>query len=251
MNLPSANPLAASHFQPIHWLSKTTKEVVLGLSGGKDSVACLDLCHRYGIKVYPYFLYIVRGMAVWEEYVEELAKAYDLGPVLYLPTPDRILYYKIGEYCAPTPSLQLINFRDIWERARAHYGIKWLVTGEKKLDSLERRAQISSWGSVQPARYRAFPLADWSHQQVKEYLSERGVPLNPQYRIFGRSLRSPFEADTILTLRDHFPDDYAKLCRDFPFANAAAVRAESRGHKALPVSGDTAQPNPESGLQPA
>jgi 3'-phosphoadenosine 5'-phosphosulfate sulfotransferase (PAPS reductase)/FAD synthetase len=251
MHLPSASPLTAKHFEAIYWLSKTTKEVILGLSGGKDSVACLDLCHRYGIKVRPYFLYIVRGMAVWEEYVEQLAKAYDLGPVLYLPTPDRIYYYKYGHYCAPTPSLKLIDFRDVWEAARQHFGVRWLATGEKKIDSLERRAQLVSWGSVQPARYRAFPVAEWNHQQVKEYITARGVPLNPQYHIFGRSLRSPFEADTILTLREHFPDDYAKLCRDFPFANAAAVRAESRGHRALPLQDNQAQRDQESAVQPA
>lgn len=251
MSLPSASPLTAKHFEAIHFLSKVTGEVILGLSGGKDSVAVLDLCHRYGLKVRPYFLYIVRGLAVWEEYVEALAKAYDLGPVLYLPTPDRITYLKYGTYCAPTPSLKEIDFRDIWEKARQHYGMRWLATGEKKIDSLERRAQIVSWGVVQPARYRAFPVAEWNHQQVKEYLTVRGVPLNPQYRIFGRSLRSPFEADTILTLREHFPDDYAKICRDFPFAHAAAVRAEARGHRPLSLSGDSAQPDQEGAVQPA
>lgn len=206
-------------------LRTLTDEVVVGVSGGKDSVAALDLCTSVGIQCRAFFMYEVPGLAYQQDYLAMLAARYHLGEILQLPHPDRIRRFTEGRYCLPQPQLPVLTHRDAWEMARRHFGVQWFVTGEKRNDSLERRAQLSSWGVIQPARHKAHPLADWSDKDVFAYLARRGVPLHPEYAVNdGHAFNGLIEGRSLYIIAREWPEDYRRILKDYPFAEAARLR---------------------------
>lgn len=231
--------------KPIQWLRRITDTVIVGVSGGKDSVAVLDLCAAANMTIHAYTLEIVPDLRLKNEYFAMLERRYGITIQRY-PHPERVQCFREGRYCNPVPDLVQFNFRDVWEKARADFGVYWLATGEKKVDSLERRAQLSAWGAVQPARGRAFPLAEWKERDVYDYLQRRAVPLAPEYRYFGHSLATPLEGRVLAILKEHYPDDYEKVCRDFPFAEASLVRHDGRVARGERIHGRNAKKRPRA-----
>lgn len=206
-------------------LARITKRVIVGVSGGKDSVAVLELLHRHGIRVSGYFCYIVRGLSFQQRYIDYLRRRYDMEIVEW-PHPDLGLYYRSGRYCAQTPDMPQLTFRELVDGARARFGVHWLATGEKKLDSLQRRGMLSAWGAIQVGRQRAFPLSEWNGRDVFAYLKHTGVQLAPDYGMFGHSLRSPTESFDLTAIKAAYPEDYERICHAFPFAEASTRRVE-------------------------
>lgn len=214
-------------FEAIFWLSKLTREVIVGVSGGKDSVATLDLCVAAGLTVHCYAMYNVPDLSFQTAYRDYLSERYGVS-FWVIPHPMRAYRLNLGEYCAPNPDLPVHEFRDVWEAARKHFKCRWIATGEKKNDSLERRAQLSSWGAVQPARSRGFPLAEWSDKMVFAHLEKRGIKLAPDYEMFGSSLASPLDPKFLGPIKEKYPEDYERIVRDFPLAPAGLLRYQAR-----------------------
>ena len=83
-----------------YWLSKVTDEVLVGVSGGKDSLVTLDLCHRAGLKCAGFFMYIVKDLRYQEEHLEYIQDKYQIKMYRY-PHPGRVMLFQQGRYCIP------------------------------------------------------------------------------------------------------------------------------------------------------
>jgi 3'-phosphoadenosine 5'-phosphosulfate sulfotransferase (PAPS reductase)/FAD synthetase len=223
-------PISARRREPkmqaIRDLASLSTRCIVGVSGGKDSVAVLELLHEHGIKPFGFFLFMVPGLRVQRDYLDYLRRRYDMEIVAW-PHPDLAAFVRNGRYCTALPTMPQLSFREVVEAARVRFGVEWLATGEKKQDSLQRRAMMSAWGNIQVARHRAFPLAEWVQRDVFAYLKHRGVVLAPDYGLFGHSLANPTTPESLVPLRDRYPDDYARILRYYPFAEASAVRHDA------------------------
>ena len=65
-------------FDEIKTMSKITDTVLVGFSGGKDSIVTLDLCVKYFKNVIPFFLYIAPDLSFQERQLKWYENKYNL-----------------------------------------------------------------------------------------------------------------------------------------------------------------------------
>lgn len=107
---------------------------------------------------------------------------------------------------------------------REKTGIYWIAGGERIADSPVRRAMIkSSGGSIDKKRGRFYPIAHWRKQDVLDYIRVRKVYVSKESSVLGYSFRS-LMGHELLKIREHFPEDFKRIKRWYPFVEASIIR---------------------------
>lgn len=226
------------HLPPaLQWLKeKGIQKVILGVSTGKDSTALGELLHQHGFEICAYYLYFVPDVSFRERYLAYLERRWGIE-ILRLPHPDLGLLLQDGFYCEPQPDFPKVTFPELYAAVRERFGVDWIVNGEKKVDSPHRRMMIGNIGYpyVSEPRRVAFPLADWKEGNVFAYLKMRGIPVGPDYALFGYGwggmVSNPYEARVI---SERYPEDFERFKALFPGLEAMLERwdYEVSKHKA-------------------
>lgn len=199
--------------------------VLVAVSGGKDSVAVLDVCCQHFKRVEAYHLYVVPGIGFVDRYLDYLERRFGVK-IARRPGQSLSHYLRQGLYRATCVDVPAIKNAEIEADEMRRTGCLWRASGEKKADSLDRRAMISSWGPVATKWRRLFPLAEWSEAQVYNHLRRRGIPLSAGYRFFNANWDSNLSGRHLAVIRRQWPEDYAKIKRYFPLVDAEADRWE-------------------------
>lgn len=230
--------------------------VMVGISGGKDSLATLDLCceHFPPGCVHGYFLYLVPGLSFQERYLAYLERRFRLS-ITRLPHWMLSFWFQENHFRHQTAvrhTTRLTRIRDVEAHLRAITGVEWFATGEKCCDSLERNTQIVQCGGINPQRRRIFPLGFWSHAAVYNYIKQKNIALPPEYATADGGSASSFgsfwERD-IKMIREHYPDDFAKIKKMFPLIESQGVRYSLRDEmKKVAEAASAAEHNGEHGI---
>lgn len=211
--------------------SLLTDSVVVGVSGGKDSVVTLDLCFKYFKKVEGYFLYFVEGLEFQERYLKYLERRYGIR-FHRLPHWRLSAMYKDAIYRPHTMSaisVSNIKIKDIEFKVSRLTGIDWFATGQKTLDSIDRNAMLKRCDGIDEKAKRIYPLAVWNNANVFNYLKLKKIPLPPDYGMFSFNKNASYgemSGRCLIAIRERYPDDYEKILNVFPFAEAAVKKYE-------------------------
>jgi phosphoadenosine phosphosulfate reductase len=198
--------------------------VLVGLSGGKDSLATLDLCMQAFDRVEAYFMYMVEGVAIAE--APMVAAAHRYGIKVH-----RFPHWLLGRFIknavymphrGSTSDWPNTKMTDIELAARDASGIALLAYGHRMDESLERRGMLHSFAGYNRAQRRVYPLWNWSKRDVVAYLRGRRIPV-PEMKLRGID---PTDPACMQLLREKYPDDYAKVLQVFPFAGAQFARED-------------------------
>lgn len=214
-----------------------TTKILTSYSGGKDSLAVLQLCLEAGFECQAFFMYFLPGLECEEKLIRVAEKQLGVKVWRY-QHPDNVMYLKYGMYCDITKqALALPNLRipDIENKAREDSGIRWIASGHRKMDSLERRAMLSQCNMRDYAGQRLYPIGEWSEKEVYQYLRHRKLPVPHKFGGGQTSGINLLYVQRILWLKDNYPEDYAKILRVFPY-----IQAEELHQKLL--AEDTAKP---------
>lgn len=201
--------------------------VIVAVSGGKDSLATLDICCRQFKRVEAFFMYTVKGLSFQEAMFAYLKKRY--GVDIYR-VPHHDLFRVQGEQVLSwyRPSIEpwrQATQREAYDHIRRHFGIEWIATGEKKCDSILRRACMMLRGQWDWARMCYYPLMDWSQNKVWDYNRLMRLPTPADY-VWGRGSFAGLTGKDLYFLRRHFPEDYQRVLAVFPFCAAMLAHYE-------------------------
>jgi 3'-phosphoadenosine 5'-phosphosulfate sulfotransferase (PAPS reductase)/FAD synthetase len=199
--------------------------VLVGYSGGKDSLAVLDLCVRTFKRVECFHMYVIPGMRCVENMLDFARKRWGVKIHQY---PHWVLgkWFKIGAMCNSHYALESLpewKLTDVYNLACADTGITLIAHGAKRADSLWRRRNLS----VQNYDNVIFPVIGWNKFDITGYLTSHGIPLPPSS---GRSATGiDLTTPSVLWLHDNYPDDFRMLCEVFPYAECIVYRRKFYG----------------------
>jgi phosphoadenosine phosphosulfate reductase len=236
-------------------LRQITDSVLVGVSTGKDSIACLDLICSHDPpfrRVQPYFMYTVPGLEFQERYLAYLERRYKVS---ILRIPHCSLSYILRDACyrpltTATQSLPDVSFKDMLRHLRLQSGIQWVAEGHKAYDGLERQLMIKRCRGLDLKRRHAYPMGFWTQASVYTYLRNRRLPLPPDYAMMGMSF-GWLDLESLAPIRRRFPADYERIKEYYPYVEA--VFAHERFKQASAVRDTDGAPIADSGgpVQPA
>lgn len=212
-------------FEPVKAASRFSDEVIVSFSGGKDSVVVLDLCMRHFRKVHAFFMYQVPGLSFQEATLRWYEQRYGIE-ILRVPHPELATWLRLGVFRHEDYGVPAINFNDVYHYVRRQTGGWWIAAGERIADSIWRRAMMKQSGSIDRKRGRFYPVAYFRRPDVVGYIERHRLKVSPESRYLGHSFRS-LEPEEMFLTRLHYPDDFRKIERWFPFVGAAVAKFEA------------------------
>lgn len=202
------------------------KEILVAFSGGKDSIATLDLCVQHFERVEAFFKYLVPGLEVEERMLERVLRRFPNVKLHRVPHEDVSTYFRRNVFgCNPKRRpVPKVDAQALEAHLRQLTGIEWIAYGERAADSTVRNAKLKKIQGFWEKFRRVYPLCWFRRGDVYGYLRNRGLPA-PRL-IGGRRFTGAVAIypTTLAWLEEHCPDDYAKIVRAYPGAPAAVFR---------------------------
>lgn len=224
---------------------------IVSFSRGKDSYAMVERLRRHFRRVVLFHLDLLpeplrietEGIERWQSRGGEPVLRYvhpgtlkQLRAFVYQPL-DRVA--KIRAADLPTDYTLDAVENDVRRRAGAQDA--WVALGLRAADSIQRRTHFKTHGSVLPARRAFYPVFDETIDDVDRAVRRLGIPLPNDYNLFGRSLDS-LSQDFLAPLRAAYPDDYERVLRWFPLADAGVHRTTLRANRRVTRTPRSIQP---------
>lgn len=214
-------------FDPIKTQSRVTDSVIVGFSGGKDSIVTLDLCFKYFKRVVPFFMYLVPDLEFQEQMLRRYEERYNTE-IIRLPHFETSEFLKYGSFTMADWNVDIVGINDTYEYLRQTTGIHWIAAGERCADSIVRNAMIKKSGSIDYKRGRFYPIAYWKKREVLGYIKYKKLYLSPEQKSLGFSFRS-LAGSELAVIKQLYPKDYEKILQVYPFAEAGVIRFEKYG----------------------
>lgn len=206
-------------------------KILVGLSGGKDSLATLDLCIKsFGLNnVYPFYMEFIPDLRITEEMLGYAIKRFNLKEIIKVPAEGFIGDYKSGLY--GWEDLWKDDLPDISRKAvflnLVHLtGIQNIAVGIKSADNLQIRRQ---WDKNKYFGGIVAPIWKWKAVDVVKYniLNKIEIPKQTKEGFRGIDLSD----ESLLYLHKFYPDDFKKIEYFFPFIGAKIFQIEHYGIK--------------------
>lgn len=209
-------------FDPVKAQAKVTDSVIVGFSGGKDSIVTLDLCMRYFDRVQPFFMYIVPGLEFQERTLQWYEDRYSTE-IIRLPHFETSNFLRYGSFREPDMRVPIVSITDVYGYLRVRTGITWIAAGERIADSIIRRAMIKRTGSIDQKRGRFYPIAYWNKREVMSYIKHHKLKLPRDSKDLGFSFKS-LDGRELAYIEQAYPKDYERILEVYPYAGAATER---------------------------
>lgn len=215
----------ASHlFYPIKAQSQVTDHVIVGFSGGKDSVVTLDLCSRYFKKVSAFFMYQVSDLSFQNAMIRWAERKYQID-IDILPHFELSEFLAYGSFRHLDSTLPIIGMNDIYRYVRLSNDAWWIAAGERISDSIVRRAMMKKSGCIDEKRGRFYPIANFTKKDIMQYIKHHNLKYAPEATSMGHSFRSLAGKD-MHALKLHYPKDYERVRSWFPYVEASVMNYE-------------------------
>lgn len=198
-------------------VDKFKPEILLvGFTGGGDSLTVLHLMLDLGIPFRPFFCNTGIGIKEQWQFIRDYCKKLNLD--LIEQTPVYKTYKQmIISHGFPGASAHLMMFSNLKEKSikyinDQYQGKAMFITGVRVSESERRKVNISSeiqYNKKQGIRW-CNPIMNWDDDDKEEYLESRGVSPSPVAKLIGFSgeclCGAYAEKGELDRIKEHFPD---------------------------------------------
>jgi len=217
------DPIRDAHAR-LEEAAKKHDSILMGFSGGKDSLVCLDLCTRYFKRIECFHMYLVPGLRVIDERLDVARQRWPEIPIHQLPHWVVFKFIYFGVYCDLRSKYDgwfdhKVQLRDIYDWLAAQTGIKLIASGARGKDSGWRRRNLKAISAYDDVLY---PIVGWNVLEVLSYLKARNLPIprSENRKASGVDLHHQY----LTWCWDEFPDDFAKIEAYFPYVRASLYK---------------------------
>lgn len=211
--------------QKIESMAALCLSVLVSYSGGKDSLVVMDLCKKHFQNVKAFFMYFVPGLSVCERQLDYARQKWGVEIIQY-PHWNYIQCLKQGVYCLNSTAHDKFpewKLADVYNAVRHDTGVDLIATGSKASDSRWRKFNLKNGTGDNVL----VPLLNWNKFDVLAYLKINGIPVPDSSG--GQATGVDLSTPSILWLHDNHPEDFQKLLKHFPLAQAAIKRRDEYG----------------------
>lgn len=216
-------------------IREQTDTVLLSYSNGKDSLAAWLRLRKAGFRVVPFYMYLIPDL----QFVERSLRYYEQffsTPIYRVPHPS--LYRWLGASIFQSPltaavleqeagELPEYKYEDVYRWVKEDLSLPqstWVALGTKMTDSLFALTRVKE-GVIRDDLRLFFPIWDLDKARLITEIKRAGLKLPPDYRLFGRSFDGIYHK-FLAPIKEHYPDDYARILALFPMAEAEIKRYE-------------------------
>lgn len=165
--------------------------ILVGFTGGSDSLTLLHLMMELGYPFKPFFCNTGIGIEEQWEFIRSHCAKYNLGLIEQKPTY-KLYKQIIIQNGFPGPSMHKIIFNDLKMKSitaiSKYYDSKTIiVTGVRLSESERRKINISSEIQKQDGQIWVAPMMNWDDDDKDEYLETRKIERSPVSAKLGMS----------------------------------------------------------------
>lgn len=211
------------------------KQVTLGFSTGKDSLACALYLKEIGVKFIPFFFYHIPDL----EFVERNIKMYEDKlqiEVVRLPHPMLYDYIRHQDFQQPEMLNYMasfdfphLSFEELTNYYLDSIGIDdylYDIVGMRAAESFNRRKVFEKMGTaIDEKKGKVYPIWNWKNEDVKNYIDSKGIKLTPDYDIWRRSFDG-LKYQFLFGVKERYPEDWQRIKEYFPLIDLELFRYE-------------------------
>lgn len=201
-------------------------KLLIGLSGGKDSLVLCELVRMAGIRGELYFnMEFLPDFQIQKDLLAYAEKRFNIKheDIIKIPSEHFLACWKTGVYSwqhkERDKSVKNISRTDIFRMLEKKYK-GTVITGVKKCDSLQMQRMLDQNRGV-----AVYPLADWTLQDVFSFMQIRKIDIPPLTLKGCRGVGISHDS-SILFIYEHYYDDFLKIEKVFPFVRAIVLKYE-------------------------
>lgn len=214
---------------------------IVMMSLGKDSIVALDLLYPKYDRIVCVFMYFVKGLGHIQRWIDWVKAKYPRVEFVQVPHWCLTHILRAGLFCPAHPGVKLMKLADVVKSLRLQYGIFHVYLGMKKSDGMNRNLMLKGFeGANYINNGYVYPLAEWNQRDVLWYMKTKRLPAPVRYSLKASS-GVGFNAECLLWMEKHWPEDLAMMYRAFPLCEHLVVQHKAREDaKSIDIEGENA-----------
>lgn len=200
--------------------------LLIGLSGGKDSLCLCELIKMAGITNVRYFnMEFLPELQVQKDMLDYACHRFNIPyeQIIRVPSSHFIACVRgcWFTWYSPEASKKFpkVSRTDIFKKVAKEFK-GTVVTGVKKADSMIMQQMINENHGI-----CLYPLADWKLKDVLTFMKIRDIQVSPMTKKGFRGV-TLIDDNALFFIYEHYPQDFERIEKVFPFVRAQILKYE-------------------------
>lgn len=212
---------------------KTDTAVLYYSAGGKDGIALLDMLSSVFDKIICYYMYLIPNLDHIQPYIKWAETHYPNVEVRQIKHYQRDYFDSFGFFKEPNGNVKPRKIGDVEQSVREETGIMYGFSGMKGVDGYMKRMRLKKFAKTGYVSEKGmvYPLALWTNKEVMQYIRVKNLITPFVYDSKAVSQGFGIDLNTLLLMREKYPNDYKRIILEFPYSEKLIFDYERKQNK--------------------